>query len=795
MNLPVSSPSDLSAPTDRICQLATDLDGRGIDRAAVLAAFGPENGWHDGCHCMRPMHNSTTVLNFETSTTATAWRPQVPDRDVLVQQGLPLVKAIADRLQRAYTLAASFDDLCAMGFTGLATAVDRFDQSRGVSFITFAYHKIRGAILDGLRRSNRQYSFETRCRIAAEHRAARLANDDELSTGGAADDDIGGSTAQIASSLCHVATLHLASVSGAGEEHPALDMDEQVDRRRLQRRVQEAIARLPEKEREVVEGYYYSDGSLADVSSKLGMSRGWASRLHKRALSSVRAALEELDLEDLESRLTEVGPVAEITCGSGVFEGSSVPGLELELVGPAPRDIGAAALDTRQGRERMDLRRELFAPSVAAVGQHDIEATRIGEEVGEAPRSLGVEGASGGDVARLLAPVPSLVGDGVDGSLHEDQLAVGRSVPARRERARARLGKQARHVVCTVHATETPRIERSRRDTDPLEHAPRIAAARGAIEVSSLRSPQIMWLSEVPAISDRGANVSAPLVGAGDEQFQRGFLVEPVVSLQERRQRSLCSQATPRRNTSICPGQDPAPAERRRPSGWSSRCGRDQAREPTRRIPDSTEKPTCRPPSRSVPAAIHPLACCLLRSSSQKRRHLLPARRAGAGPRRSGDHAAPSGRSPLLERLHRGGVMTGDDSRRRWFALRWRSRKERRVTEARPRRGPWPRCGRIFEAGPMAAIGRDDAADLPLGDLAVSRRHALLTVDEDRWSIEDPGSKNGTRVNGERVCARRDLQDAIKLRSALTPFSCSVVPTRRLTTSTSRSWNELDSTN
>jgi len=486
------------------------------------------------------MHKSATVLNLETSTTATARRPPVPDRDELVQQGLPLVKAIADRLQRAYTLAASFDDLCAMGFTGLAAAVDRFDQSKGASFITFAYHKIRGAILDGLRRSNRQYSFETRCRIAAEHRAARLADDDELSTGDAADDDIEGSTAQIASSLCHVATLHLASVSGAGEEHPALDMDEEVDRRRLQRRVQEAIARLPDKEREVVEVYYYSDGSLADVSSKLGVSRGWASRLHKRALSAVQAALEEIDLEDLESRLTEVVPVAEITCGSGVSEGSSVPGLELELDGPAPGDVGAAALDTRHGCERMDLRRELFAPSIAAVGQHDIEPTSLGEEVGEAPRSLGVEDASGDDVARLLTPVPSLVADGVDGSLHEDKLAVGRSVPARRERTWARLGKQARHVVSTSHATEAPRIERSRRDADPLEHPPRLAAASGAIEVSSLRSSQIMRLvPQVLAISDRGANVSAPLVGAGDEQFQRGFLVEPLVPLEERRQRSL----------------------------------------------------------------------------------------------------------------------------------------------------------------------------------------------------------------------------------------------------------------
>jgi RNA polymerase sigma factor for flagellar operon FliA len=93
------------------------------------------------------MHNTATVLALATSTADSPETP--PDRDELVRQALPLVKAIAERLRRRYTLTASFDELCAIGMTGLAVAVDRFDPSRGASFVTFAYHKIRGAILDG----------------------------------------------------------------------------------------------------------------------------------------------------------------------------------------------------------------------------------------------------------------------------------------------------------------------------------------------------------------------------------------------------------------------------------------------------------------------------------------------------------------------------------------------------------------------------------------------------------------------------------------------------------------------
>jgi diguanylate cyclase (GGDEF)-like protein len=66
----------------------------------------------------------------------------------------------------------------------------------------------------------------------------------------------------------------------------------------------------------------------------------------------------------------------------------------------------------------------------------------------------------------------------------------------------------------------------------------------------------------------------------------------------------------------------------------------------------------------------------------------------------------------------------------------------------------------MFEARPMTVIGRDEGVDVPLGDLGVSRRHAALFVDETgRWSIEDLGSKNGTRLNGEPLRGRCKLDD------------------------------------
>lgn len=74
-----------------------------------------------------------------------------------------------------------------------------------------------------------------------------------------------------------------------------------------------------------------------------------------------------------------------------------------------------------------------------------------------------------------------------------------------------------------------------------------------------------------------------------------------------------------------------------------------------------------------------------------------------------------------------------------------------------------PGCGRTYSARSMAIIGRDDGVGVPLGDVAVSRRHAVLVSDGIGWSLEDLGSKNGTRVNGERVRRPRELRDGDRI--------------------------------
>src|SRR5437762_13207886 len=92
------------------------------------------------------------------------------DRDRLVEQHLSLVQAIAAKLKRTLGRSIDFDDLVGYGTKGLLEAAQRFDPTQGATFTTFAYYRVRGAMLDGLRTMG-WYSRADYARYRADDRA------------------------------------------------------------------------------------------------------------------------------------------------------------------------------------------------------------------------------------------------------------------------------------------------------------------------------------------------------------------------------------------------------------------------------------------------------------------------------------------------------------------------------------------------------------------------------------------------------------------------------------------------
>jgi RNA polymerase sigma factor for flagellar operon FliA len=228
------------------------------------------------------------------------------DKDDLVKKHLALVEAIARKVKRTLGGAMEVDDLVGYGRKGLVEAAERYDGRAGVAFTTFAYYRIRGAMYDGIRAMG-WYSRADYARYRAEERANQYLQTQADQEGAAraqspgaaagAKPDVGETLAGVAEVLSGIATIHITSLEAASrvadESVPA--PDSAVDTVRLSRRVREALQTLPDKERQLMELYYFGEKNLEEAGSQLGLSKSWACRLHARAVDLLRKAMGDID--------------------------------------------------------------------------------------------------------------------------------------------------------------------------------------------------------------------------------------------------------------------------------------------------------------------------------------------------------------------------------------------------------------------------------------------------------------------------------------------------------------------
>jgi len=187
----------------------------------------------------------------------------ISERQQLVDRHMRLVYQLAVKMFRRLRGNVELDDLVAYGTEGLYAAVDRFDPDRGVPFGAFARFRIRGAMLDGVRAiSPMPPSAYRRLRAAM-----------------------------------HGEHVHITVDVGPAQHDPerlpftGISVVELASRAELRRHVLEAMQRLPENQRTLIERHYFGDADLDEAGAELGYSKSWASRLHARAIDTLRGAL------------------------------------------------------------------------------------------------------------------------------------------------------------------------------------------------------------------------------------------------------------------------------------------------------------------------------------------------------------------------------------------------------------------------------------------------------------------------------------------------------------------------
>lgn len=266
------------------------------------------------------------------------------DNKVLLEKYGPYVRSLASTVRRQFSAQLELDELIAYGQIGLLEAADRFDPKVGANFLTFAHYRIKGAIYDGLRKMGVLKGSDARSAYMGERSTAYLGNlsDREQgggNRGGSIDDDV----MEISNAVAGLAMVFATSLEGSeslGFSDESLPVDQRLELEQQRVRVRAAIEKLPEKERRLLQGYYFQGKTLEEAGAEIGQSKSWASRLHARAIERLKELLNEEGSSSSEDsrrqshggsddrRLGGANRPAEVA-GSGHAAGQQAGGLEV----------------------------------------------------------------------------------------------------------------------------------------------------------------------------------------------------------------------------------------------------------------------------------------------------------------------------------------------------------------------------------------------------------------------------------------------------------------------------------
>lgn len=227
--------------------------------------------------------------------------PQI--REKLILEYAPLVKLVAGRLSMYLGYNVEYEDLVSYGIFGLIDAIDKFDYSKAVKFETYASLRIRGAILDQIRKMDwiprtirqRQKQIDQVMR-QIESEKGRVATDDEIAEGlGISIDEY----VEWQSKMKITNVVSLNEFLEQGSEVPNSNTsskhfimpEEAIEQEELKIILEESLNLLTVKERRVIELYYYEDLTLKEISHVLEVTESRVSQLHTKALQKMKGKL------------------------------------------------------------------------------------------------------------------------------------------------------------------------------------------------------------------------------------------------------------------------------------------------------------------------------------------------------------------------------------------------------------------------------------------------------------------------------------------------------------------------
>ena len=215
-------------------------------------------------------------------------------RDQLISDHADIARRIALKMARRCPAWIAREDLVGAGMLGLTEAARRYDQTRAEPFLPFAEQRIRGAVLDELRRGDllprrvRQLARKIATTIRGLENSGETATEDKVASA------LGVSIEQYRDDLAHLIHVDTESLDGEGatilvdEQQP---VDELADRRQTLARVKTGLATLEARDVTLLHLHYFEEQTFQEIATTLGITSSRACQLLWRAVARLRTAL------------------------------------------------------------------------------------------------------------------------------------------------------------------------------------------------------------------------------------------------------------------------------------------------------------------------------------------------------------------------------------------------------------------------------------------------------------------------------------------------------------------------
>jgi RNA polymerase sigma factor for flagellar operon FliA len=225
----------------------------------------------------------------------------------LIERSRHRVRLIAVKMCRNLPSSVDLDDLIGMGYLGLMDAADHFDPSKGIKFETFAEFRIRGSILDELRKLD-FVSRTTRDQVNAlknAEEAVRARTGDHVTPGEICKE------LDMSLDKLHEIVKHLGSTVLINLEDlpPGNELDDSsIDdpfraavKQELKAMIENVFHKLPDQEQTVIKLYYFRGLNLREISEIIGLTESRISQIHTHSIKLLRAEIKGLSNCSVES--------------------------------------------------------------------------------------------------------------------------------------------------------------------------------------------------------------------------------------------------------------------------------------------------------------------------------------------------------------------------------------------------------------------------------------------------------------------------------------------------------------